>query len=162
RGMLPLTPSPSPARGEGRGTEKRQTSPLRIPSGPLSPCGRGARGEGASARGPAIDISRVAHRFVIVIAHVALLCFGTDAARADELPDPLPGTTRLQLDQPLDVVMVDGISRFAERALAQSIANRAEHWHRDVSSPAAYAKSVAPNRERLQTILGAVDTRTVG
>ncbi len=55
--------------------------------------------------------------------------------------------------------MVDGINRFAERALAESVARRAEHWHRDVSGPQAYAKSVAPNRERLRTILGVVDQR---
>ncbi|HEV8002289.1 MAG TPA: hypothetical protein VGP63_20530, partial [Planctomycetaceae bacterium] len=73
--------------------------------------------------------------------------------------DPLPGTTPLVLDQPLDVVMVDGINKFAERALKESVAHRAQFWHRDFSSAAAYEKSIAPNRERLRTILGVVDER---
>src|SRR5580704_10310429 len=81
------------------------------------------------------------------------------ALRAADVPQPLPGTAPLVLDRPLDVVMVDGINRFAERALAESVAQRAQRWHRDFSSPQAYEKSVAPNRERLRTILGAVDER---
>jgi cephalosporin-C deacetylase-like acetyl esterase len=95
----------------------------------------------------------------IGLTFLALLGLHLIAAAGAEFPDPLPGTTRLQLDRPLDVVMVDGINRFAERELAQSITRRAQFWHRDVSSPEAYEKSVAPNRERLRTILGVVDER---
>src|SRR5277367_2039831 len=90
---------------------------------------------------------------------LALLGLHLIAAAGAEFPDPLPGTTRLQLDQPLDVVMVDGINKFAERALAESVAQRAQFWHRDFSSPEAYEKSVAPNREHLRKILGVVDER---
>jgi dienelactone hydrolase len=74
-------------------------------------------------------------------------------------PESLPSTAPLILDQPLDVVMVDGINTFAERALSESVAQRAQFWHRDLSSPAAYEKSVAPNRDRLRKILGVVDAR---
>src|SRR5580704_12408690 len=81
------------------------------------------------------------------------------ALRAADAPQPLPGTAPLLLDRPLDVVMVDGINRFAERALAESVGQRAQFWHRDFSSPQAYEKSIAPNRERLRTILGVVDER---
>src|SRR5580692_2250036 len=81
------------------------------------------------------------------------------ALRAADAPQPLPGTARLVLDGPLDVVMVDGINKFAERELAESVARRAQRWHRDFSSPQAYEKSIAPNRERLRTILGVVDER---
>jgi dienelactone hydrolase len=96
---------------------------------------------------------------LMAIVVAALLWMVPPAVNAAESPDPLPGTSPLVLDRPLDVVMVDGINRFAERELAQSAAKRAVKWHRDFSSPFAYEKSVAPNRERLRTILGVVDPR---
>src|SRR5205823_12079866 len=40
-----------------------------------------------------------------------------------------------------------------------SVEKRKQFWKTDYSSPEAYAKSVAPNRERLKTILGVVDRR---
>ncbi len=73
--------------------------------------------------------------------------------------DVLPGTKKLVLDEPLDVVMVRGISEFAEQEIALSRDRREAHWHRDYSSPEAYEKSIAPNRERLRTYIGAVDER---
>src|SRR5260370_19811514 len=74
--------------------------------------------------------------------------------------DPLPGTKPLVIDQPLDVIMVDGIDRFALRETALSVASRAALWNRDYSSREAYEKSAAPNREHLRAILGAVDRRS--
>lgn len=73
--------------------------------------------------------------------------------------EPLAGTRPLVIDQPLDVIMVDGIDRFALRETAASVERRAALWNRDFASPEAYEKSVAPNREHLKTILGAVDPR---
>jgi len=73
--------------------------------------------------------------------------------------DPLPGTKPLVIDQPLDVLMVDGIDRFALRELAASLPRREFLWKRDFSSPAAYAQSIAANRDHLRTILGAIDRR---
>src|ERR1700733_13051971 len=81
------------------------------------------------------------------------------ALRAADAPQRLPGAGSLVFARPLDVVMVDGINRFAERALAESVGQRAQFWHRDFSSPQAYEKSIAPNRERLREILGVVDER---
>src|SRR5580704_3633971 len=51
-GGCPLTPSPSPARGEGRkiARECLFSFPLFL-SSPLSPCGRGVGGEGRLANG---------------------------------------------------------------------------------------------------------------
>ncbi len=63
------------------------------------------------------------------------------------------------MDQPLDVVMVDGIDRFCLREIAAAAAKRAQFWKPDFSSHEAYRKSVEPNRERLKTILGVVDPR---
>jgi dienelactone hydrolase len=45
------------------------------------------------------------------------------------------------------------------RQLEQSIEARAKLWKRDLSSPEAYDKSIAPNRERLAKFIGAVDSR---
>ena len=91
---------------------------------------------------------------------IALVTGGGDSlcsVAAEE--DVLPGTQKLVLDEPLDVVMVRGISEFAEQEIALSRDRREAHWHRDYSSPEAYEKSIAPNRERLRTYIGAVDER---
>ncbi|MGH7199182.1 MAG: hypothetical protein ACREJB_01165, partial [Planctomycetaceae bacterium] len=77
----------------------------------------------------------------------------------DRFPATLPDTRPLALDRPLHEVMVEGLNRFAERELAASRDRRAEKWHRDYSSHEAYAKSIAENRDRFRTIIGAVDER---
>ena len=87
----------------------------------------------------------------------ALVGGGVHSAWAAD--DVLPGTQKLELSEPLDVVMVRGISEFAEQEIALSRDRREAHWHRDYSSPEAYEKSVAPNRERFRTYIGAVDER---
>ena len=55
--------------------------------------------------------------------------------------------------------MVAGIDRALDRQRDVTVATRALFWRRDPASPAAYATSVAPNRSRLQQIIGAVDER---
>ncbi len=71
----------------------------------------------------------------------------------------LPGTKPLEMKGDLARHMLDGIDRALTRATSASIAQRKEHWHLDYSSHEAYAKSVAPNRERLKKIIGVVDPR---
>src|SRR5579859_5037018 len=71
-------------------------------------------------------------------------------------PEVLPGTVKLELTRPLDEVMVDGINRFALRALEESPNNRKKSWHRDFQ---VYDASVEPNRQHLRSILGVVDDR---
>jgi len=78
-----------------------------------------------------------------------------DAAR----PQPLANTRPLTLEGDLAAEMVAGIDRFLTRELEQSLRRRTELWRRDYSSPEAYARSVAPNRERLLKYIGAVDDR---
>jgi dienelactone hydrolase len=90
---------------------------------------------------------------------LAIAAPGSLFVRADSSPAVLPGTARLALDQPLDIVMVDGINRFARRALDESPAHRARTWQRNFKSAAAYETSIAPNRHHLRTIIGAVDPR---
>ena len=99
------------------------------------------------------------HLCLMGLASVAVLLVSAGTARSAEFPDPLRGTKRLVLERPLDELMVDGINVFAERQLERSVAERARHWHRDFSNPVAYEKSIAANRERLKTIIGAVDPR---
>jgi hypothetical protein len=87
---------------------------------------------------------------------VALFAHGPFVAGADASPEFLSGTVKLELTRPLDEVMVDGINRFALRALEESPSNREKYWHRDFQS---YESSVEPNRQHLRTILGVVDQR---
>jgi dienelactone hydrolase len=56
--------------------------------------------------------------------------------------------------------MVDGIRGHALRELQESPRQRAQFWNYDFSSREAFEKSLAPNRARLEQILGAVDPRT--
>lgn len=90
---------------------------------------------------------------LVVITVFAHCAFGQDAA------DPLPDTKLLTITAPLDRVMVAGISRFALRTLQDSRSQRDGRWSRDYANLRAYANSVEPNRERLRTIIGAVDKR---
>ncbi len=89
----------------------------------------------------------------------AALTFASWGLFVDAADDVLPGTQKLELTEPLDVVMVRGISEFAEHEISLSRDRREAHWNRDYSSPEAYEKSIAPNRERLRTYIGAVDER---
>ncbi|MGZ4964127.1 MAG: alpha/beta hydrolase family protein [Limisphaerales bacterium] len=71
----------------------------------------------------------------------------------------LPNTQPLDADANRSASMVAGIDRYLTRATDESIAGRVTRWHRDLSSVPAYEKSIAPNRESLRKIIGAVDTR---
>ena len=107
-------------------------------------------------------LTRVCPRFRAVMLIASLLIVigtTTDAAHAAE---PLPGTKLLTIAEPLDEVMVSGIDRFALRELDDAPNRRGLMWKRDYSSLPAYMKSVAPNRQRLRTIIGAVDQRKTG
>jgi hypothetical protein len=72
----------------------------------------------------------------------------------------LPGTAPLQWNEPdLSARLMDGAHAFVERKIAEAPAKRSTLWTPDFSSVEAYEKSIAPNRERLRTIIGAVDAR---
>jgi dienelactone hydrolase len=55
--------------------------------------------------------------------------------------------------------MVSGIDKFLRAETAGSTAERARFWHRDFASRDAYEQSIATNRQYLQQIIGAGDTR---
>jgi len=67
---------------------------------------------------------------------------------------PLPGTEPLTLEGDISRQLHDGADRFLDRQIAESVAKRDQHWKRDFSSPEAYEKSIAPNRERFAGLLG--------
>lgn len=71
----------------------------------------------------------------------------------------LPGAKKLDADGDLSSQMVAGIERYLDRATLQAVTERGQYWKRDLASAPAYAASVAPNREHLRRILGAVDER---
>ncbi|HSQ55314.1 MAG TPA: hypothetical protein VLM40_06175, partial [Gemmata sp.] len=87
------------------------------------------------------------------------LCFLCVFVVSSPAAEPLPNTKPLTEDGDLAAKMVAGIHKYLDRALADSPKNREAMWKLDVSSPEAYAKSVAPHRERLRKILGVVDKR---
>ena len=78
---------------------------------------------------------------------------------AADIPEIVPGSQKLEMKEPLDVVMVGGIDRFCLKEIAASVEQRAQYWKRDLSSPDAYRKSIAANRERFRVNIGAVDKR---
>ena len=86
----------------------------------------------------------------------------TVAQDAVAFPDSLPGTAKLELTRPLDEVMVEGIDKYALRAIAEAAANRPARWKTDTSTLEAWEASLVPYRERLKQIIGAVDERLPG
>lgn len=92
---------------------------------------------------------------------VALLGLCGGAIQADEYGPPLPGTKPLTMTGDITSELVAGVNRFLLRQIDESVAKRAVHWKRDLSSPDAYNASVEPNRKRLAHILGVRDARAV-
>ncbi|HEY5316149.1 MAG TPA: dienelactone hydrolase family protein [Pirellulales bacterium] len=89
------------------------------------------------------------------------LCFAVAgaSARAADPVVPLPGTEPLTAKGDLTDQLVAGVDRFLLKQIDQSVGRRERHWHRDLSSRDKYEVSVAPNRQHLAKIIGAVDTR---
>src|SRR5439155_8232926 len=75
------------------------------------------------------------------------------------LADPLPNTQPLTFTGDPAAAMVAGLHKYLDRETAASVEKRKQFWKPEFSSPEAYAKSMAPNRERLKKVLGIVDKR---
>jgi dienelactone hydrolase len=71
----------------------------------------------------------------------------------------LPGTEQLTDTRDLVFEMEDGIVEFLRKRTKETPEERARLWHWDYYSAQAYERSVAPHREHLRTIIGAVDPR---
>src|SRR5262245_22361597 len=89
---------------------------------------------------------------IAVLLAVSGVSFGTE-------PAPLVGTQPLTLQGDIPAQLRAGIKKFAERETIASVTGRAKFWKRDFSSPEAYEKSIAPNREHFRKMIGAVDPR---
>ena len=88
---------------------------------------------------------------LLLVAH---LCLGGE---------PLPGTEPLTAEGDLSAQMVDGIHRWVAQETQRASESRNEKWRKlDVSSADAWEKSLAPKRELLRKMIGAVDARTPG
>jgi dienelactone hydrolase len=71
----------------------------------------------------------------------------------------LPETQPLTWEGDLSEKMMDGAHQYVERKIAESIETRQKYWKRDLSSRAAYEKSIEPNRNRFLKQIGVVDAR---
>ena len=72
---------------------------------------------------------------------------------------PALETKPLTIEGDIASHLVAGVDRFLLRELSASVARREKYWQRDVTTHAAYAKSVEPNRKRLAHIIGLRDER---
>jgi dienelactone hydrolase len=88
---------------------------------------------------------------------LALATLSAKAIAAD--PETLPGTTALTMSGDLSMQMHEAADREMDRRMAAAQGQRAQYWHRDRSSPVAYEKTGAENREHLKTIIGLIDQR---
>ncbi len=91
---------------------------------------------------------------------LSMLLLGLFVSRNESAePDVLPGTKPLELQGDIAATMVEGVDRFLLRELKEAPLKRETLWKRDLSSTAAYFKSVEPQRKRLANILGVRDSR---
>lgn len=91
----------------------------------------------------------------------ALTLASSTFLRSETVPDAyaLPGTQPLTWEGSFPERIMDGAHRYVERKIAESIEARQKYWNRDLSSRAAYEKSVEPNRGRFLKQIGVVDAR---
>jgi dienelactone hydrolase len=94
---------------------------------------------------------------LLLIGICLLSCLSS--ARAEDFPDPLPGTEPLTWKDDLADRMMTGLHKFVEAKIATAIERRGLLWNRDTSSPDAYDKSIAPNRQRFRKMIGLTDPR---
>jgi dienelactone hydrolase len=77
-------------------------------------------------------------------------------------PRPLPHTKPLIFPGDLSEKMIAGIDKFLLKQIAQAANERPELWNRDLSSPKAYAKSIADKQSELSAMLGMTDPLITG
>jgi len=93
---------------------------------------------------------------VVLFLSLAYLVAGLSAA--GDLAT-LPSARPLTMTGDIASQLVEGVDRFLLRETERSIEQRAQFWHRDVSSVEKYNASIEPNRRRLAHILGVRDQR---
>ena len=92
-------------------------------------------------------------------ARLAVLCIVFLASQVDSYPQALDQTAPLEIHGDLAAQMVEGIHHYLDRATDAIAGSREKFWTRDYRSAERYNQSVAPNREHLRRIIGAVDQR---
>jgi len=75
---------------------------------------------------------------------------------------PLPQTQPLTDAGDLSEKTIAGIDRFLLKQIAQAAVERPKLWHRDLSSPDAYVKSITNKQQELSAILGLTDPLVPG
>jgi len=100
-----------------------------------------------------MNMGRIAVALAAVSSAVAV------GPAAETTGQPLPGTKPLTLTGDIASHMVAGVDKFLLARIEKAAAARAAHWRPDVSSAAAYDRSIEPNRKRLAHILGVRDRR---
>src|SRR5580700_5949156 len=88
-----------------------------------------------------------------------LTCLGASVWLRADADEPLAGTAPLTMDGDIASNLVAGVDRFLLRKIDESVAGRAQYWHRDFSSAHAYEQSITTNRLRMAYILGISDPR---
>jgi dienelactone hydrolase len=88
-----------------------------------------------------------------------LLFACVSASALADAPETLPNTAPLSEHADRSKAMLDGLHRFAERKIDDSLQTRKKLWNRDTSSPDAYERSVRGNRESFLKKIGVVDAR---
>jgi hypothetical protein len=92
------------------------------------------------------------------LPYCLMLALLMPAASVDDVPR-LPNTEPLTWQGDIADRMMNGSHAYIERKIAHSAPTRQKFWKRDFSSWAAYEKSIQPNRERFQKIIGLRDQR---
>src|SRR5215467_13014156 len=88
-----------------------------------------------------------------------LLCVAVMPSVAVAQPQFIDNTTALSAHIDFPLQMVEGIHRYLDRITIAAIESRENFWKRDYRSAERYSQSVAPNRDHLRKIIGAVDQR---
>ena len=88
---------------------------------------------------------------------IALVC--TNVFTIAQTPyKHLPNTSVLLDTADLSSKMTLGISNYLDKAISNSVNNRARHWNRDFSDLNAYENSILSQRKKLSQIIGIVDS----
>lgn len=101
------------------------------------------------------------HMVSLIVLTLSLWVHRAEAgSAADSIPDVLPGTARLEWDLTPNAMsrkMLEGAHQLVDQQVKESAAGREAHWHRDLSSPEAYLRSIASNRKTFMHMIGVAD-----
>ena len=121
-------------------------------------CSGSRRNSSSPDHAPAIH-GKVVYMKSARTSSAALLACLLNLAPVTPAQTVLPGTKALTLAGDPAAQMVDAIHAWVLGETAASAGRREQLWRRDYRSPDAFERSIAPNRERFRTIIGAVDRR---